>query len=174
MSIPSSQRASQSATSPAQRDNPVMSTCRLCLQERRLVQSHLLPKALYRLLRDPSRRDPNPVDAARQRTSSRQIVDRFLCSDCELLVSRFGEDPVLKWIRPRRGGGKSRLIKRLDLAVPYKSDGDRDLFSGASTGIDTTRFAYFAASIFWRAAVHDWPLGSGRYSTPIGSVRGDP
>jgi hypothetical protein len=67
--------------------------CGLCQEVRALRESHLLPKALYKLARDPSRANPNPVllAAGRASATSRQIADRFLCDDCEQRFSDRGE-----------------------------------------------------------------------------------
>lgn len=35
--------------------------CKLCLEVRPLCMSHLLPKAMYRILRAENKRNPNPV-----------------------------------------------------------------------------------------------------------------
>ena len=59
--------------------------CGLCLQPRNLQRSHLLPAALYKMLRDPSLNNPNPVLITKEitRTSSEQIRDYVLCAECE-------------------------------------------------------------------------------------------
>jgi len=66
-----------------------MDGCALCSEELELRNSHLLP-AVYKLAREPHRRDPNPVIVTRRRggSSSRQVSDHFLCSKCEDRFSR--------------------------------------------------------------------------------------
>src|SRR5262249_56303002 len=79
--------------------------CGLCQEVRALRESHLLPKALYKLARDPSRANPNPVllAAGRASATSRQVAQRFLCDDCEQRFSDRGERYVVGQC-PRPGG----------------------------------------------------------------------
>ena len=66
--------------------------CGLCREQRVLRYSHLFPAALYKILRDPDRRNPNPVMVTRSHagTTSRQVSAYFLCGDCEQRFSRDG------------------------------------------------------------------------------------
>jgi hypothetical protein len=35
--------------------------CALCLKNRPLIRSHFMPAGLYRLQRDPTQKNPNPI-----------------------------------------------------------------------------------------------------------------
>lgn len=87
-------------------DSAIQSRCRLCLGVKPLQNSHLLPKALYRLLRTAGKKNPSPVWFNRNSawTSSSQFADQLLCSDCEQLFHRNGEDWVLR--QCNRGKGR--------------------------------------------------------------------
>jgi hypothetical protein len=53
------------------------------------------------------------------------------------------------------------LHLKLRLALPRESHPEISRFSGDDLGIDMEKFAYFALSIVWRAAVHDWEMPDG-------------
>src|SRR3989304_5165932 len=96
--------------------------CGLCLERRKLRQSHLLPAALYKLSRDPTAEtDPNPVLITRKKaiTSSSQVSSYFLCGSCEQRFSDNGERPVVA--QCARPGGQFRLRELLQTASPWCS-----------------------------------------------------
>jgi hypothetical protein len=120
------------------------------------VESHLLPKALYKLARDVSRANPNPVTIARGRAliSSEQIREPFLCRDCDNRFSRFGERYVIGHCRR---GYKFALREALESARPVIEETRFKVYevSGLLRG-NEQQFLYFAASVFWRAAAREW------------------
>ncbi len=136
--------------------------CGLCHEMRELRESHLLPAALYRLARDPSRTNPNPVMVAGGRSiiTSRQIADRFLCAECEDRFSRGGERHVVG--QCARPNGDFRLRDLLARATPSCEDPPFRVYDVAALlGPATDKYLYFAASVFWRAAAHKWPHEGG-------------
>jgi hypothetical protein len=95
--------------------------CKLCLLDKALQESHYLPRALYKMTRDPKAKKPNPIIMTRseaQRTQS-QIKDYVLCSQCEQLFSRNGEMYVMGQVD--NGRGKFPLLKRLKVAMPFRT-----------------------------------------------------
>jgi hypothetical protein len=58
-----------------------------------LLDSHYVPRSLYKLIRDPRFPNPHPVliGGGASRISSRQASDYFLCADCEDRFSKRGE-----------------------------------------------------------------------------------
>ena len=135
--------------------------CRLCSESRPLQSSHLLPKALYRLIRAWSPPDhPDPIFGTMIgfRKTSRQVVDNLLCLPCEQRFHSEGENWVLKHCY--RGKGSFRLQRILHKATPLYT-GDRvSLFAAQFISeIRSDQLLYFAASVFWRAAVHEWHHG---------------
>jgi hypothetical protein len=72
--------------------------CKLCLQSKQLQDSHLVPRAMYNYVRTPTQRNPNPVVVGRNitATTSKQVSDYVLCSDCEQLFNRNGENWMLR------------------------------------------------------------------------------
>jgi hypothetical protein len=135
------------------------SQCALCGQPAVLIDSHLLPKALYRLMRDPGLSNPNPVllTKGKDTQTSTQIKRYLLCAICEDLFNKNGESWTLKHCF--RGRGKFFLRDLLRTATPLKSDlrGDLIATAGLST-LNRDKLVYFAASVFWRASISDWPI----------------
>jgi hypothetical protein len=135
-------------------------TCRLCGQSAKLIDSHLLPKALYRLIREPTLKNPNPFLVTRGRAvqTSAQLKRYLLCAVCEDLFNKNGESWVLKYCF--RGGPMNRFRLRdlLIATTPINSSTAGDVLStAAAPEIQRDKIAYFAASVFWRGAISDWP-----------------
>lgn len=99
-----------------------------------------------------------------------EIKDILLCADCEELFNRNGESEVLRYVAAK--SVKSfPLLERLRVAVPREEHPEVSRFAGYEVGLDMNRFAYFAMSVVWRRAAHNWTLFDG--STPPGSPLGD-
>ncbi len=140
--------------------------CALCLQERELRSSHLLPAGAYRLAREQAAPNPNPVviDRVGAVATSRQITAPLLCSECEQRFSTEGENYVLR--ECARPGGAFRLRDSLRAMQPAVCDGDVAVFEVHDANpVDIESLTYFAISIFWRAAARQWWL-SGAWKRP--------
>jgi hypothetical protein len=129
----------------------ITSNCALCGTLAVLIDSHLLPRALYRLTRDNTMKNPNPVLVTKGKDvqTSSQMKRYLLCSVCEDLFSKNGESWVLA--RCFRGGPANKFLLRdiLRTATPMKSDSSGDLVSTVGiVGMDIGKIAYFAASVF--------------------------
>ena len=68
---------------------PVPGICKLCKQQRDLLDSHLLPKAVYKHIRRSDGAGNKIVAVSHEIVTftDRQIQDHLLCADCE---DRFG------------------------------------------------------------------------------------
>jgi hypothetical protein len=126
-----------------------------------LIDSHLLPKALYRLTRDSTAKNPNPVlvTKGKEVQTSAQLKRYLLCAVCEDLFNKHGESWVLAHCF--RGGAMNKFLLRdlLKTVSPMKSDTNGDLISTVGlAGFNIEKVLYFAASVFWRASVSDWPI----------------
>lgn len=140
--------------------------CKLCLQTKDLQNSHLIPAAMYKYIRNASKRNPNPVAVGRDvtATTSKQVTDYVLCAGCEDRINNNGEREILKWVW---NGKRFPLGDRLAVAHPYYTFTDFIAFSGTAVGVDTEKLAYFALSVIWRAAVHQWDLWFGGKTTVL-------
>jgi len=138
--------------------------CRLCLQTGQLQNSHLLPKALSKLLTTlakasaASNANPIAITPAVALQTSRQVCDYLLCAACEDLLSKGGE----KWVVGNcwRSDEKFSLRSSLEKTTPLDIDEKRGvkLYAGGGvTGVDCPKLLHFAAGVFWRAAAHRWP-----------------
>lgn len=131
-------------------------TCKLCLQEKDLRDSHFMPAAIFAQLRMPALKNPNPVlitpDVSL--TTSRQIKDYVLCGDCEQRFSSLGES----WVLANMARAEGFLLQdSLSKAGPMDANQDFAMFSGATIpGVQMDALVYFAMSVFWRAAAHQW------------------
>ena len=112
--------------------------CRLCMQSRPLMKSHIFPEWLYTPLYDKNHRFfvLGTNENRRRGTRSKGIYERLLCQECEVRMSKwegyarevfYGDDP-----RIRRGKyGKTIVLSGLRYA-PFK---------------------LFQMSLIWRASI---------------------
>lgn len=119
---------------------------------------------MYRLLRPRDSKNPHPVivSSGFKGRSSYQYKAHLLCEKCELRFSVNGEEWILKNCC-RDIDGRFPLREALYQTAPLETDeGGGATFSTAMAHVDWEKLAYFAISVFWRASVHDWPLGNQR------------
>jgi hypothetical protein len=107
-------------------------------------------------------------------TTAKQAQDYLLCSDCEDRFRVNGEDWVLAYFYRGRGRGfklREILLQQTSLFI----DGNRQLYACAGVpNLDMDKMIYFAASFFWRTAVHVWKrdertitIDLGKYAEPL-------
>jgi hypothetical protein len=127
-----------------------------------LQDSHLVPKALYKMLRSPELVNPHPTMMSREAIleTSRQARTFLLCSGCEQRFHRNGEDWMLR--NCCRAPDQFRLRESLLSITPGYFDGRVSVFSGKTAKVDLAKLVYFAVSVFWRAAVSQWVVESTR------------
>jgi hypothetical protein len=128
--------------------------CRLCLQQSELQDSHILPKALYRMIgRGTDQLHPDTVQITlnSQRKSSEQARRHILCSRCEQCLNQNGE----KWVLDKcyRGQGRFRLRSELRKRSPL-SECEVEAYEASEE--EAARLAYFCLSVVWRASLCDW------------------
>jgi len=136
--------------------------CPLCLLPKQIVRSHLTPQALYRDMRVKDGGVPDPVvvsDGTRAHQTSLQITRDLLCSDCEGVLSRDGENYVL---RECQREDSFPLQERLRQA-PRVVSGNTAFFPAREIpGIDVDALTHFAVGVVWKAAVCTWQLGQSK------------
>ena len=146
--------------------------CRLCLEEKQLVRSHLLPRGVYDYFR-PAGSDPFIMSEKLIIQSSRQFQDYLLCPDCDNFLSKRGESWVLPLLA--RIDGTFPLSDRVREQTPDINEPDvRAYLASKNPKIDINKLAHFGLGIFWKASVHPWRSGSreplinlGRYGEPL-------
>lgn len=129
--------------------------CALCNQPGKLHESHFLPRAMYKLLRDSNNGNTNPVLISKKITTQKsfQMTQPLLCNSCERRFSENGEAYVLPLLSKRTG---FPILERLTLAQPLFATSDHAAFTCPSVGFNGEKFGYFGLSILWRAAVRPW------------------
>jgi hypothetical protein len=130
-----------------------------------LQDSHYIPRGMYKRIRDAKRTNPNPILISRKLTSStsRQCTDYVFCADCEQRLNR-GESWLMKSVAH---GRRFPLRDRLDVALPKSVLSEATVYNGGLAGIDTQKLGYFALSMVWRGAIHEWPLPFGERSVQL-------
>jgi len=126
----------------------------MCLLEKPLAKSHLIPAGVYKYHRKGEHR-PIRIGRGIVLPTDEQTQDYLLCNDCENILSRGGETWVV---------GKLLTLEKkfplYDLLTQQKSDIDADeilvYFAARNPKIKTDRLTHFALGIFWKASVHSW------------------
>jgi hypothetical protein len=84
-----------------------------------------------------------------------------LCGDCENRFSKNGERYVLS--QCAKPNGQFLLREALEIATSVIQDGELRVYDAAAVlGSAREQYLYFAASVFWRAAVWSWSFGGER------------
>ncbi len=128
-----------------------------------------MPKSLYKELRSQDADDPNPIVMTKASIfhTSRQIWHHLLCAECEDRFNERGENWVLTQYAEKEGSFPLRetLLKYEPIwpGKPLLVYPARQI-----PEIDMGRLVYFAASVFWRAAIHDWGFARDSFHIELG------
>ena len=131
-----------------------MPQCKLCQKNvLELKQSHFIPAGFYRTMTKSS----GGYISVTQKTASNtevQVKALLLCACCEQRLNKNGEHWVLNnYFKD----SKFHILDNLLKIKPVCENGDDKYYDVAgNAGIDIEKIVYFAASIFWRGAVHSW------------------
>ena len=101
--------------------------------------------------------------------TSKQYTATLLCKDCEQRLRKYGED----WVLAHCWRGETFALASLVFsAKPKFSSPEASLYYAAEIdGINASAMTYFAASMFWRAAVHNWSNRSSEPAINLGPYR---
>jgi hypothetical protein len=129
--------------------------CPLCLLERALVRSHLIPQAIYDYFRSRDGASPVRVGNGVIMHTDRQIQDYLLCSGCEHILNEGGE----KWVNPKLATMEKTfplydLLMNSDAAFADVNGGI--YYAAANPKLSVEKLTHFALGIFWKAGVHSW------------------
>jgi hypothetical protein len=131
--------------------------CPLCLEVKPIVDSHLVPSALYAYCDTPEM-SPVRIGGGVVFPTDRQIHDYLLCEECEGLLNRGGE----AWMNPKFCT-MQRTFPFYELLVSgpiAENESDGGLyFAESNPRLDTEKLTHFAMGIFWKASVHSWKRG---------------
>jgi hypothetical protein len=156
-------------------------TCKLCLNEGDLQDSHLIPAAAYARLRGTAPGEeapifvssPKGVEEAVMLQTSKQVQDYVLCSGCEQLLCKRGEDWVLERLAV---GVASPLFYALGGLDAIVDEPDFKTYSVVGNPeFDVQKIAHFSLGVFFKAGVHLWNIGKKRkkleYGPYLGTLR---
>jgi len=136
--------------------------CAMCLLEKPLVLSHLIPQAVYDYCRKPGI-SPVRVGDGVIMHSDRQLKDHLLCSDCEDILNKGGES----WVNPRLAT-LEKTFPLYDLLMAshaaFSDDKGGIYYAAANPEFSVEKITHFTLGIFWKAAVHSW---SGSKNDPM-------
>lgn len=148
----------------------MIGACALCRRVENVRKSHLLPAALYKMIRQHGVKNPNPrlLNQEGSHTTSKQISDYMLCASCEHRFKVIGEDWVLA--NCCRSHTDFPLHDVLTRATPVLADRRIRAYAAAHIqGVDIASLIYFGVSVFWRASAHRWPQNSNQPFITLGS-----
>jgi hypothetical protein len=140
--------------------------CPMCLLDKPVVRSHLIPRAIYDYCRPP---EGNPIFISREvvMESSRQLQDYLLCNDCEDILNKGGESYMVGLLATIEN-----KFPLYDIVMSVPPDVTLDGFAAHAAArnprIETGKIVHFAMGIFWKAAVHSW---SGQQVEPWIDIR---
>jgi hypothetical protein len=144
-------------------------TCKLCLKEAELQDSHYIPRRAYSTNMAKSLKNPNPVvmSSGKLKQVSDQLRGRTFCSACEQLLSKKGE----KWVLANIPDDQGKPFPLQDALIPEAPAciGDKiNLYAGSKIkAFDMPQLLYFGVSMFWRAAAREWKSSLGDVAPPV-------
>ena len=134
----------------------MLDQCGMCKNQKALVESHLIPKSIYKIIVEKSiSRSPVSIKGGKFVKTSNQVKAYFLCSCCEAKLSKYGEDHVLRYTY--RDAGKFEFQETLEGIKPEFEMDSALVFSGSKIPkIKISHFVHFAAGVFWKASAGKW------------------
>lgn len=137
--------------------------CALCRRDGQDLQdSHFLPAGVYRVIRDETQGNPDPLKFSDNGVfqDSRQISDYLLCHECEQRLNKNGENWFLAYCWRKR---HFRLVSLLEVVDPQVIYRRIKIYHAASIPkLNVGALTYFPSSIFWRASVHKWEIAGSK------------
>ena len=132
-----------------------LETCALCLQQRKLRESHYIPQGVFKIVGHGGPEYESQSVSLNFQTgtttySNFQPKKRLLCGDCEQIFSCQGENQVIPELLTHQG-------------FPLRDDvlslvSNNELVTRNTKGkLDYKSYAHFALSVIWRGSITRWP-----------------
>jgi hypothetical protein len=128
--------------------------CPMCLKTKKVVKSHLFPRASYKYFRERGF-DPVFVSEDLMHPTTRQIWAHLLCVECEDILNAGGES----WLMPllAQHSASFPLYDLIAKSPCVDDDGNSKVYAAAGVpGLDTDKLLHVALGIFWKSSVHHW------------------
>lgn len=126
--------------------------CKLCLTEKELRQSHVVPEFMYQNIYDknPKRFYSLSVNLDSDEESKRKIEQKgireyLLCGECEGLIGKY-EGYAAETIYAKNKGNKTYIVKA-------QQTKNQDYFSYNYAGFEYKEFRIFLLSLLWRVII---------------------
>jgi hypothetical protein len=130
--------------------------CKLCLVDKPLASSHLIPAGVYKYIRKGEHR-PIRVGGGIVLPTDDQTQTYLLCDDCENILSHGGEAWVVGKLLTLEK--KFPLYNLLTQRKPnFDIDGILIYCAAQNPQLKPAKLTHFALGIFWKASVHSWGL----------------
>ena len=131
--------------------------CALCNKSEKLIDSHFMPKAVYRSISKgfPESGENIVWISGHEKTAvytSKQAKKHLLCANCETAFSKNGEDKVIPLMAKPNGFKLATKIKKFKKLSGVKDE----IWYFPSSDDSALGFLYFAVSIAWRLSCTDW------------------
>lgn len=132
--------------------------CPLCLEDKEIVSSHLIPQAMYDYCRTA---DSEPVLMTTKvvMQTSRQLQHPLLCQTCEDVLNKGGEN----WLLPLLAtiDKKFPLLDLIERVEPDVIDGELRAYAASrNPSIEINKLIHFVMGVFWKASIHSWEGGN--------------
>jgi hypothetical protein len=139
-----------------------VSTCKLCGNVAELQQSHLIPKSIYRILKNEYEGGGLVIGRSDKKSiaySDMQVKMPLLCSSCEERFNKFGENTVTKeCYRTKDSFALLDKLKNYETIDQITTESWTDPRK-VDENLKVDAYSYFALSVVWRASVERWPIG---------------
>lgn len=143
----------------------VLEICGLCRQYKKLERSHLLSKALYKML-GLGFENKGKVSFLNSNNSfvnlGHQITKYYLCDDCEAILDKYGENKVIKELYRNDELEpaftlREKLNTEQNVSVSHDCSTRYFFPSKGISSVDVKAYIHFIVGLFWRASSTEWP-----------------
>jgi len=131
--------------------------CALCFQRAKLIRSHLIPSAVYKICRAPGANNQNPLMVTDDRAvqTSAQLQIPLLCNQCEDSLNKRGERKIIPLLA--RSAQDFPMLEALKRTRPSVLDHDLAAFELRKIrDFPVDELIHFAIGMYWKASVHSW------------------
>jgi hypothetical protein len=128
----------------------MLGTCRLCLNQAELIESHIIPRWAYKRLREAgAHTHPVRVLHGVSKQTATHVKEHLLCGACDQHIGKV-EARIADLLAPSATG--PRFLDRVGPAI-FANDAQLRAVAPGTLNLDDLTF--FTASVVWRASVSE-------------------